>query len=105
MEYTTVTAAAKRIKFVIGEVVKVRVIAERVQYYGPDGKLITESLKDYTRKTVRKDYDPSTISQQWDKAERKKPLSLRAGRAWRHCWNPCRRQWAKTLMPSTLSAM
>ena len=27
-----------------------------MQYYGPEGKLITESLKDYTRSTVRKDY-------------------------------------------------
>lgn len=28
--------------------VPIHVIAERVQYYGPDGKLITESLRDYT---------------------------------------------------------
>lgn len=31
---------------------EVSVVAERVQYYGPDGKLITESLRDYTKKKV-----------------------------------------------------
>jgi type I restriction enzyme R subunit len=45
----------KRVKYVVGDV-NVYVIAERVQYYGTDGKLITESLKDYTRSTVLKDY-------------------------------------------------
>jgi len=44
-----------RIKYVIGDV-PVYVIGERVQYYGPDGKLITESLKDYTRRTLTKTY-------------------------------------------------
>jgi type I restriction enzyme R subunit len=48
-------AAASRDKYVIHDV-PVHVIAERVQYYGTDGKLITESLKNYTRKTVRREY-------------------------------------------------
>ena len=61
----------KRAKYYIGDV-EVQVVAERVQYYGPEGKLITESLKDYTRKAVRKDY--STLDQflrRWTSAERK----------------------------------
>ena len=61
----------KKAKYYIGNV-EVQVIAERVQYYGPEGKLITESLKDYTRKAVRKDY--STLNeflQRWTSAERK----------------------------------
>ena len=37
-----------RIKYVIDDV-PVYVVNERVQYYGANGKLITESLKDYTR--------------------------------------------------------
>src|SRR5690606_12350867 len=41
-----------RSRYVVGGEVKVQVVAERVQYYGPDGKLITESLRDYTRNTV-----------------------------------------------------
>ena len=32
--------------------VAVHKVAERVQYYGNDGKLVTESFKDYTRKAV-----------------------------------------------------
>nr|WP_316347316.1 DEAD/DEAH box helicase family protein [Desulfuromonas acetoxidans] len=38
-----------RMKYIVGDV-PFHVVAERVQYYGPDGKLITESLKDYTKK-------------------------------------------------------
>ena len=36
--------------------VEVNVISERVQYYDKDGKLVTESLKDYTKKTVQKKF-------------------------------------------------
>ena len=36
----------KRVKYIMGDVT-VYIVAERVQYYGPEGKLITESLKDY----------------------------------------------------------
>ena len=60
-----------RIKYVLGDVT-VHVIAERVQYYGSDGKLITESLKDYTRNTVRKDYASlDQFLKRWTTAERK----------------------------------
>jgi len=61
----------KRAKYYIDDV-EVHVIAERVQYYGSEGRLITESLKDYTRKAVRKDY--STLDEflkRWTAAERK----------------------------------
>lgn len=43
------------IKYVVRDV-EVSVVAERVQYYGTDGRLITESLKDYTRKNVLSSY-------------------------------------------------
>jgi type I restriction enzyme R subunit len=60
-----------RVKYVLGDV-PVYVVAERVQYYGPDGKLITESLKDYTRQTVRKDYASlDAFLRSWGNAERK----------------------------------
>ena len=36
--------------------VPVELISERVQYYDKDGKLVTESIKDYTRKNVLQDY-------------------------------------------------
>ena len=60
-----------RVKYVVGDV-EVHVISERVQYYGPDGKLITESLKDFTRKAIRKDYQSlDQFLRRWSKAERK----------------------------------
>lgn len=62
---------SRRVKYVLGDVT-VYVVAERVQYYGPEGKLITESLKDYTRQTVRKDYSSlDGFLRRWGKAERK----------------------------------
>jgi len=60
-----------RVKYVLGDVT-VYVVAERIQYYGPEGKLITESLKDYTRNTVLKDY--ASLDQfllRWTGSERK----------------------------------
>jgi type I restriction enzyme R subunit len=60
-----------RVKYMVGDV-PVYVVAERVQYYGPDGKLITESLKDYTRNTILQSY--SSLDQflrRWTKADRK----------------------------------
>ena len=62
---------AKRVKYVLGDVT-VYVVSERVQYYGPEGQLITESLKDYTRTTVRKDYGSlDDFLRRWNTAERK----------------------------------
>lgn len=53
--------------------VPVYLIAERVQYYGPDGKLITESLKDYTRRTVHKTYASlDEFLENWTEAGQKK---------------------------------
>lgn len=64
-----------RIKYVIGGDVAVYVIAERVQYYGPDGKLITESLKDYTRRAVRKEYASlDDFLRRWTSADKKQAL-------------------------------
>ena len=60
-----------RVKYVLGDVT-VYVVSEPVQYYGPEGKLITESLKDYTRQTVRKDYASlDEFLRSWNKADRK----------------------------------
>jgi type I restriction enzyme R subunit len=60
-----------RIKYVMSDI-KAYVVSERTQYYGPDGKLITESLKDYTRTTVRKDYSSlDDFLRTWSGAERK----------------------------------
>lgn len=61
----------KRIKYVVSNV-EVSVIAERIQYLNADGKLITESLKDYTRNNVRKDYASlDEFLRRWTTADRK----------------------------------
>lgn len=55
--------------------VEVRVATERVQYLGADGKLITESLKDYTRSTVRKAYASlGEFLTAWKDADRKQAV-------------------------------
>lgn len=48
--------AAERPTCYVVDDVPVTIVTERVQYLDAEGKLITESLKDYTRKTVRKAY-------------------------------------------------
>ena len=55
--------------------VEVTVATERVQYLDEHGKLITESLKGYTRKTVRKAYASlSAFLNAWKDAERKQAI-------------------------------
>ncbi len=55
--------------------VEVTVVTERVQYLDADGKLITESLKDYTRKAVRRAYASlNTFLNAWHDAARKQAL-------------------------------
>jgi type I restriction enzyme R subunit len=55
--------------------VEVRVATERVQYLDEHGKLITESLKDYSRKTVRKAYASlDAFLTVWNDAERKQAI-------------------------------
>lgn len=55
--------------------VPVAVISERVQYLDADGKLITQSLKDYSRKAVRKTYASlDAFLTLWNDAERKQAV-------------------------------
>ena len=55
--------------------VSVSVVNERVQYYGADGKLITESLKDYTRTNIQKEFASlETFLQRWNATEKKEEL-------------------------------
>ena len=55
--------------------IEVKKIAERVQYYGADGKLVTESFKDYTRKTVLKQFASlDDFVKKWNDAERKQAV-------------------------------
>jgi len=55
--------------------VAVHKIAERVQYYGSGGKLVTESFKDYTRKAVLAQFSSlDEFVKRWSEADRKQAI-------------------------------
>lgn len=61
-------------KFYVNQI-SVSVVNERVQYYGKDGKLITESLKDYSRKNITKEFASlDDFIQRWNESEKKEEL-------------------------------
>ncbi len=58
-------------KFYVNDVA-VSVIGERVQFYDNDGKLVTESLKNYTREHILKDYESlDAFLRKWKGADKK----------------------------------
>ncbi|ERK17328.1 Type I restriction-modification system, restriction subunit R [Pantoea sp. AS-PWVM4] len=55
--------------------VSVKVLAKRVQYYDADGKLVTESFQDYTRKTLIKSYASlDEFTSKWQGSARKQAI-------------------------------
>ncbi|MFM7471963.1 MAG: EcoAI/FtnUII family type I restriction enzme subunit R [Nodosilinea sp.] len=66
----------RRVKYVISsESEGAEILRERVQYYGPDGRLITESIKDFTRKTVRQEFTSlKDFLKKWSEAEKKQEI-------------------------------
>ena len=61
----------KRTKYFVDDV-PVSIINERVQYLDANGKLITESLVDYTKKNIRKEYATlDEFLQKWNSAGKK----------------------------------
>ena len=55
--------------------VEVTVVKERIQYMGEDGKIITESLRDYTRNNVRSAYASlSDFLASWNQADKKRAI-------------------------------
>ena len=64
----------RRRKVTVNGVV-VTIINERVQYLGADGKIITESLRDYTRKNVRTNYTSLNVFlKSWKRADKKRAV-------------------------------
>ena len=56
--------------------VEVKVLNERVQYYDKDGKLVTESLKDYSKKGILNKYtDLDDFLKKWNEEDRKSAIS------------------------------
>ncbi|MCB0453576.1 MAG: DEAD/DEAH box helicase family protein, partial [Aequorivita sp.] len=55
--------------------IQVKIVNERVQYLGNDGKIITESLKDYTKNSVTKQYQSlEKFLNTWNNAEKKEAI-------------------------------
>jgi type I restriction enzyme R subunit len=62
-------------RYVVGGSVNVAVARERVQYLNAEGKLVTESLRDYTRINLGKAFTSlDQFLQAWNSAERKAAL-------------------------------
>jgi type I restriction enzyme R subunit len=55
--------------------VSVRIIAERIEYLGPDGILITESYRDFTRKQIRSEFASlDDFLQRWQSTKKKQAI-------------------------------
>jgi type I restriction enzyme, R subunit len=55
--------------------VEVQVLSKRVQYLGPDGRLITDSLQSYAKKTMQRDYKTlSDFLRRWTDADKKQAI-------------------------------
>lgn len=69
-----VNGADRPRKYTVGNV-EVSVSSERVQYYDSNGKLITESLKDYTKKTISKEYRTfDDFLKKWKNSDKKQAI-------------------------------
>jgi type I restriction enzyme R subunit len=65
-----------RQKYYIDDV-EVSVVHERVQYLGVDGKLITESLREYSKKRILQEFRSlNDFIQEWNKSEQKKAIVI-----------------------------
>jgi type I restriction enzyme, R subunit len=55
--------------------VEVKLLNQRIQYYGDDGKLVTESLKDYSRKQINDRYSSlDDFLRHWRESEKKQAI-------------------------------
>lgn len=102
---TGTDGSGKRVRYVIDDV-DVRVVAERVQYYGPDGALITESLRDFTRARVQRQFASlDEFLRRWSGAERKKAIideMAASGVLWEELSEEVGRKLGKELDPFDL---
>ena len=55
--------------------VEAKIIAERIEYIGPDGTLMTESYRDFTRKQVQQEFASlNDFLRRWSKAAKKRVI-------------------------------
>ncbi len=63
------------VRKVIVNGVEVTILNERVQYMSEDGKIITENLRDYTRRNVKKNYATlDAFLNSWKRADKKQAI-------------------------------
>ena len=80
------------------------IVAERVEYLDEHGKLVTESLRDFTKRALRKRFASlDDFLKRWRAAARKQAIVNWRPRAYRLIPSP--RNSARTSTPSTSSAM
>ncbi len=62
------------IKYVVNGI-PASIVAERISYYGPDGNLITESYRDFTRKQIKSEFASlDDFLQRWNKTNKKQAI-------------------------------
>lgn len=55
--------------------VDAKIVAERIEYLGPDGQLITESYKDFAKRQIRSEYASlDDFIRNWNAADKKKAI-------------------------------
>ena len=55
--------------------VPVRIVAERIEYYGPDGKLITESYRDFSRDQIHEEFQSlDDFLKKWNTTAKKQTI-------------------------------
>ena len=82
--------------------VSATIIAERVEYLDDNGKLVTESLRDFSKKGTARNASPASTTS--SPAGRRRTESRPSSMNWppRGCrWNRLPRKWARTSTPST----
>jgi hypothetical protein len=81
--------------------VPARIIAERVEYIGPDGTLITESYRDFTRKQINPSSPRWTSFCSAGTAPRKSRPSSTCWKSTASCWTIWPPKSARTMAIST----
>ncbi len=74
-DITFLPGAGEKQKKVYVDGVAVSVVSERIEYLDANGKLVTESLRDFTRNTLRKRYASlEAFLRRWSEADRKQAI-------------------------------
>lgn len=60
--------------------VEVRILSERVEFIGEDGKMVTESYRDYSRNSIRREFSSlDDFLQKWNSAKKKAAIIAELG--------------------------